>query len=187
MTSDEAVAAVIKALAELGISFMVTGSLASNRYGVARSTKDADFVLETADLDFARLRSLLGDRLEIDPQMSFETVTATRRYRIHKRGGERFMIELFILSDDPHDQERFRRRRDSTMMGLPISLPTPEDVIITKLRWSKQGRRTKDVDDARNVIAVQGDGLDWRYIQAWCDKHGTRELLEETRRSIPPI
>lgn len=49
MTSDEAVVAVIDGLNGLGIPYMVTGSLASNHHGVARSTKDADFVLETGD------------------------------------------------------------------------------------------------------------------------------------------
>ena len=42
-----------------------------------------------------------------------------------------------------------------------VWLPTAEDVIITKLRWSLLGRRSKDRDDARDVIAVQGDRIDW--------------------------
>jgi hypothetical protein len=60
-------------------------------------------------------------------------------------------------------------------------------VLITKLRWSQRGRRAKDAEDVRNVIAVQGDRLDWAYVCQWCDRHGTRELLEDLRRSIPPI
>jgi len=66
-------------------------------------------------------------------------------------------------------------------------LPTAEDVIITKLRWAVQGRRLKDHNDVRDVIAVQGEGIDWDYVHAWCDRHGTREVLDEIRRSIPPI
>ena len=42
-------------------------------------------------------------------------------------------------------------------------------------------------DDVRNVLTVQGDTLDWDYIHRWCDEHGTRELLDRLRRSIPPI
>jgi hypothetical protein len=29
--------------------------------------------------------------------------------------------------------------------------------------------------------------LDWNYIYRWCDQHGTRDLLDELRRSLPPI
>ncbi|HUY33876.1 MAG TPA: hypothetical protein VMV69_14100 [Pirellulales bacterium] len=98
-----------------------------------------------------------------------------------------FTIEFFHLSEDPHDQERFRRRHRRTVLGREVQLPTAEDVVITKLRWAVQGRRSKDRDDVRDVMAVQGDRLDWSYIAVWCDRHGTRELLDEIRRSIPPL
>jgi hypothetical protein len=49
------------------------------------------------------------------------------------------------------------------------------------------GRRSKDRDDARDVIAVQGDRIDWEYVYSWCEQHGTRGLLDEIRQSIPPI
>ena len=98
-----------------------------------------------------------------------------------------FKIELFQLSTDPHDQERFQRRVRATLFGHPVWLPTAEDVIITKLRWSLLAGRSKDRDDARDVIAVQGDRIDWDYVHPWCDRHGTRDLLDEVRLSIPPI
>jgi hypothetical protein len=125
----------------------------------------------------------LGKGFSLNPQMSFETITATTRFELrHVRSG--FKIELFLLSDDPHDIERFQRRRRDSVMGRVIWLPTPEDVIVTKLRWSQAGKRTKDVDDVRNVIAVQGERIDWEYVQRWCDVHGTRELLERIRLSL---
>jgi hypothetical protein len=67
--------------------------------------------------------------------------------------------------------------------GRQIWLPTPEDVIIMKIRWA----RSRDQDDVRAVIGVQGDQLDWAYIQGWCDRHGTRALLEEIRRTVPKL
>jgi hypothetical protein len=185
LTSDEAVIAVIRALNAMGTPYMITGSLASNLFGLARSTKDADFLLETPSIDMGRLQSHLGTSLRIDRQMSFETVTMTSRYIIQKRSGPPFNIELFFLSNDEHDRSRFDRRRRERMFGEEVFVPTPEDVVITKLRWSKQGRRIKDVDDARNVLAVQGDKLDFDYIRTWTDRHGTTDLLAEIRRSLP--
>jgi len=186
LNSDAAVVLVVRALNSIDMPYMLTGSLASNMYGVSRSTKDADFVLQTSEFDFAKLRAALGPSLRIDPQMSFETVTATTRYIIHKLEGEPFKIELFFLSDDPHDRRRFERRRPGRFAGERVWIASAEDVIITKLRWSKDGKRTKDVDDVRNVLSVQGDALDWEYIHRWCDTHGTRALLEEVHKSLPP-
>ena len=62
-------------------------------------------------------------------------------------------------------------------------MATAEDMVIQKVRWN----RDKDRDDARNILAVQGDALDYAYIEHWCDSHGTRTRLEDLRRSIPPI
>ncbi len=64
---------------------------------------------------------------------------------------------------------------------------SPEDVTVTKLRWTLMANRSKDRDDARDVIAVQGGQLNWDYVQRWCEQHGTRALLDEIRASIPEI
>jgi hypothetical protein len=63
-----------------------------------------------------------------------------------------------------------------------VFLPAADDVIITKLRWC----RSKDRDDIRDVIVIQGDAIDWDYVHGWCAQHGTRALLDEIRATIPP-
>ena len=186
MKIEEAFLAVVDALEELAVPYMLVGSVSSSYYGIARSTKDADFVIELGSQSISTIGSLLGQHFRLDPQMGFETVTMSRRY-VADVVGTPFKIEFFLLRDDPHDQERFRRRRHVTLLDRQIWLPTAEDVIITKLRWGLLGARSKDRDDVRNVIAVQGDRIDWDYVHKWCDQHGTRALLDEIRQSIPPI
>ena len=186
MTSEQAVIAAIDALESVAVPYMVVGSLSSNLYGIPRSTKDADFVLELGETPIKELVDRLGPEFKLDPQLSFETVTCTSRYIITTAKGI-FRLEMFLLSDDPHDKERFARRRRSEVLGRNAVVPTPEDVVVTKLRWSRQGQRSRDLDDVRDVIAVQGDNLDWDYIHRWCDEHDTRPLLDEIRRSIPKI
>jgi hypothetical protein len=178
--------AVIDVLERLGIPYMVVGSLSCNVYAVPRATKDADLVLQLDAAKAAALLVELRSLFRVEPQMSFETVTATQRFEI-EWGVTGFKIELFRLSDDFHDQERFARRRQIEVNGRTVWVPAAEDVIVTKLRWSRSGRRAKDVDDVRNVIAAQQGALDWPYIHRWCDQHGTRALLEQIRQSIPPL
>ena len=184
MTSDEAVVAVIAALAAEGVPYMLTGSLASNLYGIPRSTNDADFVLQIDAGGLGALRARLEPALRWEARLSFETVTSTTR-QILEVPGIGFRIELFFLTDDPHDAERFARRRRVPALGREVYVPSAEDVVITKLRWSRQGQRNKDRDDVRAVVAASGDRLDWDYVHRWCDVHGTRALLDEIRRSIP--
>jgi hypothetical protein len=186
MTADDATLAVIQALETSGVPYMLAGSFSSNFYGVPRATEDADFVIELGKTPLSAITRNLGPEFRCDPQMSFETVTGTYRNVIQLQGSK-FKIELFRLSTAPHDVERFQRRVRVKHLGVDTYLPTVEDVIVTKLNWSVSGRRLKDQEDVRNVIAVQANQIDWDYVYSWCDRHGTRERLDEIRKSIPPI
>jgi hypothetical protein len=189
MRIEEAIARVLDVLNELEIPYMLVGAFSANFHGIARSTQDADFVAVFDRPQIAAIVQKLGEDFRLDPQMSFESATGTARYIVNHVDPPRksLQIELFRLSDDEYDRQRFARKIQGDFLGRRVYLLTAEDVIVTKLRWYKALNRSKDKDDARGVIAVQGDSLDWDYIRRWCDLHGTRELLEAVRASIPPI
>ena len=186
MNSDEATVAVIDALQALDVPYILVGSLASNLYGIPRSTKDADFSVQLSPGGIHSILARLGPQFRLDPQVSFETVTGTTRYVVSVVGIP-FRIEFFCMNDDPFAQERFARRQRSPFLGRHAFVPTPEDVVVVKLRWASSLDRPKDAEDARGVIAVQGERLDWDYIRRWCDAHGTREMLERLRASTLPL
>jgi hypothetical protein len=94
-------------------------------------------------------------------------------------------VELFELFDDPFVLEQFARKRRmfSAQIGRSAWLPTPEDVVVQKLRWG----RNKDLDDARDILAVQGtESLDMAYIENWCAQHGTTGCLHEAFKGNSP-
>ena len=184
MTPAIAVPRILRLLEEAGLPHMVTGGLAASLHGIARSTKDADIVVELIPEGFSQFSKSLPPELVLDEQITFETITGSRRHIISIRRSP-FKIELFFLGNDPHHQERFRRRlhRFLPEWGCSAWVATAEDMIVQKLRWG----RGRDVEDARNILLVQGNGLDFAYIEKWCAAHGTLERLEELRRSIPPI
>lgn len=185
MEAEDAVVAVIDALDALGFDYMVVGSLSSNFYGVPRSTEDADFVVESGTKSLQNVLRRLGSEFLIEPQASFETITMTMRH-ILRAPASGFTIELFQLSDDKYDRERFRRRRRVRLYGRTVVLPTAEDVIVTKLFWALARKHPKDREDVRDVIAVQHMILDWDYINTWAAQQGTQALLDEIRAEIPP-
>jgi predicted nucleotidyltransferase len=182
VTIDEVALRVATALNAAQLPFMLVGGFSSNYHGIPRSTKDADFVVQLSAPLNESFTQILGPDFSAEPQMSFETNTGTQRQEF-RVNGTLFKVEIFRLSDDPHDQERFRRRQAVLVKGCPVVFPTAEDVIIWKLRWA----RAKDRDDIRAVMGVQGNKLDWVYIEAWCDRHGTRKLMEEIRRTVPKV
>jgi hypothetical protein len=165
--------------------YMLVGSFSSNFYGIPRSTHDVDIVIELADQAIQALTRQLGPRYVAEPQMQFEGVTGTTRHLVDVTGTQ-FQVELFRTSSDAHDQERFARRIRVDWLGRQVWLPTPEDVIVTKLRWLSHLRRGKDYDDVLGVISVQGPRLDWSYIENWCRQHQTLTFLAEARSAALP-
>jgi hypothetical protein len=182
--SNQLVISIIEALEAEDVPYMLAGSFASMVYGIPRSTKDVDFVIELEHASFDRLISRLDPLFELDPQQHLETLTWTRRHILVARSTP-FKVELFLKSDDPHHQVQWQRKRHvfNPIIKHQVWMPTAEDVVIQKIRWS----RPQDRIDAENVILVQATLLDWPYIQHWCDLHGTRPLLDALSAGIVPL
>ena len=181
-TIEDVTLRVIDALNASGVNYMLVGSFSANVYGIPRSTKDADFVLQLEGELHSVFYERLGEDFEIDPQLKFETNTGTFKQEI-RFSGTPFTAELFRLSKDSFDLERFRRRISMSLLGRTTFIPTAEDVVIMKVRWLRE----KDRADIKNVLAVQQGKLDWPYIEKWCRAHGTLAKIEEIRRTVPEI
>ncbi len=187
MTVEELAAAVVDACAVKAVEHMVTGAFATSVYGIPRSTKDVDVVLSLKSGDaIGRVAAELEAVVEFDPQVQFDTLTWGRRLVGVTRTSPPLKVELFELFDDPFVLSQFARKKQlfSKKINRSTWLPTPEDVVVQKLRWG----RSKDLDDARDVLAVQGpETLDMAYIEQWCAQHGTTERLKTALAGIPPM
>ena len=187
MTVELLAAAVIDACEAEGIKHMLTGAFAFNLYGIPRATKDVDVVLSVESSGpMERVIARLDPVVEFNGQVQFDTLTWGRRLVGVARQKSPIKVELFELFDDPFVMSQFERRRQlfSKQINRTTWLPTAEDVIVQKLRWG----RSKDLNDARDVLAVQGtETLDMAYIEGWCAKHGTATRLADALAGIPPL
>ena len=178
MTGNEGLLKLLAVLNQLEIPYMLVGSYSSNIYGIPRSTKDADLVLQLNGDALNSLTKNLPEGIHFEDQSFFEMVTATRKELLYIEGTN-FVIELFHLSSDPFDQSRFKRRVKANITeDLQVWFPTPEDVIVQKMRWAQTASRNKDFDDVVAVLKVQTT-LDFNYINHWCEIHQTLPLLEK--------
>ena len=187
MNLEELAIQVLAAVEATEVPFMAVGAIAAGAYGVPRSTRDVDLLVSVHTGGGIRaVMRALDHLLEFDPQPQFDTLTWGRRQIGTTFEKPTMKVELFELFDDPFVQEEFRRRQRIfvPLLQLYTWLPTAEDVVVQKLRWG----RSKDLDDARDVLAVQGtDALDMAYIRRWCALHGTMERLEKALAGIPPM
>ena len=182
MSPSEVAEHIVRALHRAEIPFIFVGSFSSNQYGIPRSTKDVDVVIHAEAGRLRDLAEILGSEFVPQDQIRFETNTGTVCQEFSVEGSV-MKVEVFTLSDDAHDQERFARRTEHHLFGLGVPFPTPEDVIVWKLRWA----RPKDLEDIRGVILVQSReaSLDWGYIRRWCKQHETLGRLESLIATLP--
>jgi hypothetical protein len=185
----------VEHLANLAISaceaiqapYMLTGALAYNYYAIPRSTKDVDIVVNiNVPGTMSKIISLLEPAIAFSPQVQFDTITWGRRHIGRPPEDTGLSVELFELFDDPFVASQFQRRSRffSNALQREVWLPTAEDIITQKIRWG----RSKDLDDARDVLAVQGpETLDMAHIRNWCSIHGTTGRLETLLDSLPPL
>jgi hypothetical protein len=187
MTIEQLASTVLEACEREHVEHMLTGAFAHGLYGIPRSTKDVDVVLNLTGGDpIGMIVRRLEGVVRFEAQVQFDTLTWGKRLVGESCGNPPFKVELFELFDDPFVLAMFGRRRRMVSVRLQREtwVPTPEDVVVQKLRWG----RGKDLDDARDVLAVQGpETLDMPYIETWCDLHGTRPRLREALAGIPPL
>jgi len=187
MTLEALAICLIAAVESAGVEFMVVGAVAAGAYGVPHSTRDVDLLISAKVAGgIAAVIGKLDPVVQFDNQIVFDTLTRGRRPVGLSRSTPPFKVELFEMLDDPFVKSEFARRQHVFVPALSRAtwLPTPEDVIVQKLRWG----RSKDLDDACDVLAVQSpSALDMAYIQNWCMQHGTEKRLQTALAGIPPL
>ena len=178
-TEGEVLRQVVRLLSDLGIPYMLTGSLASSVYGRPRTTFDANVVIDPSP---GALEGLV-DGLQkagfyVDPGVARDALLMRRQFNaIAPRTA--FKVDLIVRKDRPFSVEEFRRRRPARVGNADVSLATPEDTILSKLEWAKKGGSERQLDDAAGIVAVQGAALDRDYIDRWAALLG---VMDEWRR-----
>ena len=51
--------------------------------------------------------------------------------------------------------------------GTAVYVAAPEDVLLAKLQWAKQGKYDGQLQDAAGIVNAQGSKLDLSYIERW--------------------
>lgn len=182
MSQQALLTRIVEALDGAGIPYMLTGSLASSLQGEPRASHDIDLVIDIAPDDAARVtQALSAPAVYLDEHAVSDAARRRTMFNlIDSVSGDK--ADFWLLTDDPFDLERFARRLRTTALGLELSVSTPEDTILMKLRWSaKAGGSEKQVNDALGVYGFQSDVLDEAYLGKWAEILGVSAALAEIR------
>jgi len=174
---------VVEFLNRTHTPYMLTGSIVSSFQGEPRSTHDIDMMIL---FDKGNVYSLLNafppPTYYIDKDMVLEGIQSKKMFKLlNTMTGDK--IDFYPLPDNEYELVRFKRKVQEEINELQVWITSPEDTIISKLRWCKLSNGSeKQFKDALNVFEVQFEILDLSYIQIWIEKLGLSDLFERLQK-----
>lgn len=178
MTEQELLVDCLTRLNRIDVAYMLTGSMASNYWGVPRTTHDLDFVVQFARDDVPRIVAAFDADYFIQEQSIRAALAPPFQFNaIDTRSA--LKIDFWLLRQDPFELEMFARRVPVTLFQVPAWIATAEDVILHKLYWHSLTPSDRQLHDAAGVVAVQGGLLDTAYLRRWAGRLSLGALLED--------
>jgi len=175
---------VARALTAVGAEYFLGGSLASSLQGEPRATNDIDFVISLPLGKVGELSSALGSDFEVD-------IETLRDALLRARCSNAFYlpvvtkIDFFGRGYEPFDESEFSRRRAMaiTASGESLVVKSPEDTVLRKLLWFREGGEVSEKQwrDVVSVLQISGDKMDQTYLTGWASRLHITDLLERAR------
>jgi hypothetical protein len=147
---------------QANISYYITGGVAATAYGDPRTTRDLDVVLNIS-------RSAITDLVTELEAIGFyvpgvEDILSDRMSTLQIIHQETVLqADLVIAGTENWEAIKFERRR----LEDDLYFISPEDIILSKLRWRIQSKSEKQWQDILGVLKVQGARLDFEYVREW--------------------
>lgn len=171
----------LRSLNRLKLAYAISGSLSSSAWGRPRATLDADIVVSLRASDATRIVAefpgpdwycdLESVRLAIDTAGEFNI--------LHGSTGTK--IDIWVLGKRNADRVRFQRRRPARLFEVDCWMLAPEDTILAKLEWMHGAPSERQESDIRGILAIQGDALDFAYLDEWAQRLGVSDRWRQIR------
>lgn len=158
---------ITEILNKLSIPFLITGSIAYSVYSIPRATRDIDIILEISEYHVFKFIEAI--------QNNYYYSESTIRQEVKRKGmfniidlASGYKIDLIVLSDDSFEQAKFNHRKSISVFGIEVPLISPEDLILSKLRWIQELESELHKRDIQALL--KNPDLDIKYIKSWCVK-----------------
>ena len=181
----ELLAFVVETFGRLHIPYLVTGSIASMAYGEPRLTNDIDLVAGIREEHIPGL-------LIAFPPATFYLSEEAIREAIRRQGqfniihpGSGLKVDVMIRKETPFDRSRFARARVTHPTETSsATFASPEDVIIRKMEYYREGGSEKHLRDIAGMLKVSAGLIDELYIVEWADRLGLRPIWDAIKRRL---
>lgn len=160
------------------VDYMLTGSMASNYWGIPRTTHDLDFVLVMKPDQVNVLVSVFEAGFFIQAESVRSAFRPPFQFNVLDEQSA-LKADFWLLRNDSFEQSAFGRRLQVVLFGVSAWIATAEDIILHKLYWNLLTPSERQLGDAAGVYAVQSDSLNVSYLQQWAAQLGVHREFED--------
>jgi hypothetical protein len=177
MNERELLLDCLRRLNRTGVADYLTGSMASNYWGVPRTTHDLEFVVQLPMSAVPRIMAEFSGDFYIDEAAVRAAFQPPRQFNaIDTRSA--LKVDFWLPKHEPFDEAMFRRRVRVTLFHESAWIATAEDVILQKHLWNRISPSERQLGDAAGVVAVQAGALDKDYLRRWAQELLISDHLE---------
>jgi hypothetical protein len=173
---------VIGALERLGIRYLLGGSFASGIHGVPRATRDADLLVDLEVEQARLLPETLGAAWYADQAMIEDALARGISFNVI-HGPTNFKVDCFPVGARTFHRSEMDRRRLESLGEKQVYVSTPEDTLLAKLAWYREGGEVSDRQwqDILGILEVQEGRLDEGHLDRWAAELCVTDLLGRAR------
>lgn len=179
MSQFELLKKLVEFLNDTKTPYMLTGSIVSSFQGEPRSTHDIDMMIQlTQENVYELIRHFPDPEYYMDKETVLDSLRNKKLFKLlNTSTGDK--IDFYPLPQNDYEITRFKRKILEDINGLKVWITTPEDTILSKLRWCKLSNGSeKQFKDALNVFELQYELLDLAYIGHWVQELRLKDLYE---------
>lgn len=176
---------VIEVLERLKFPYAVVGSFASGVWGESRFTQDIDIVIH---LDLNRVDEFIREFPVEDFYLSKiaieEAVKLCRPFNIiHPDSGNK--IDFMVVGDSSWQRALLTRRIKLELLpDVSGYVAAPEDVILGKLLYYREGGSDKHLRDIAGILKISSKLVDRSYLTEQASKQGVLDIWRSIEDSI---
>jgi len=157
------------------IDYMLTGSFAMNYYAEPRMTRDIDIVIELCPYNKQVLLNTFKDDYYISEEALEEAVNYNSMFNIiHRETVTK--VDLIIKERDEFSFQSFERKQLLKINDHKIKIISKEDLIIYKIRWS---RESESLIQRKDILNLLDTGFDKGYMMLWLKKLKLFDFVKE--------
>lgn len=180
MDPSELLQLVAGILERMGFRYLVTGSTATIFFGEPRFTNDIDIVLDLPESRIAEFCAAFpAESFYLSEESARRAVARGGQFNlIHPTSG--LKIDFIVATDTPFNRSRFSRSRRLTPgPDFQATFASPEDVIIKKMEYFREGHSDKHLSDIAGVFKISGGQIDRDYLEEWISRLDLGDVWQE--------